>query len=98
MRARSGLPDVPLRIRAQTTQMNDLPGQIHDAEEQVQLEKNFPASECAGGNVEVCARNRVRRECEEPACFLVDVELELFGQYGSPNETLADHDLRNHQP
>src|SRR6516164_7525995 len=52
-RAGSRLRTGPPRIRSQGSQVNDLPGQIHNAEKQVQLEKDFPASEHVDGQVEV---------------------------------------------
>ena len=56
------------------------------------------STERADGQVEVYAGNRVCRENEGPAYFLVIEKVELLGQYGSPNKTLADRDLRNHHP
>lgn len=74
-RARFGSPAVPPGTRAQGSQVNDLPGQIHNSKEQIQAEKNFPTPECIHSQVEVCTGNRVSREDESPAQFLEEVEL-----------------------
>src|SRR5258706_665502 len=78
--------------------MNKLAWQILDAEEKVQADENFRASERTDGQVKIGTGNRIDRENDRPSQFFIVVEYELPGKYGSPDKTLGDRNLEDHQP
>ena len=61
----------PPRIRTQNSQVNELPRQVHDAEEQVQVDEDFRATERVNGRIQIGAGNRVRRDNDRPSRFFV---------------------------
>ncbi len=58
----------------------------------------FTAKRATDCWVQVRARDRVGSEHQQPTRFLIEVEFEALGQDRCPDETLADDDLRDHQP
>lgn len=59
-RERHTLPTPSLRIPAQNAKLNEWPGQIHDAEEKIQLDEDLAATEPVDCRVEISTANRVR--------------------------------------
>jgi hypothetical protein len=72
-RERHTLLTPSLRIRAQNAKLNEWPGQIHDAEEKIQLDEDLAATERVDCRVETSTDNRVRGD--EEAVTLTPVKI-----------------------
>src|SRR5262245_36047151 len=86
------------RIRDLESQVGDLPGEIHEAEEQVDADEDSRVTEPVAGPVETSACDRVCRNEDPPAELFPEVERQPPGQDRAPDEELGDHHLHDHQP